>query len=78
MIQLARSDSPAIVALLFKQVELMGALSRILWKLTFAVGYSYVITIDDRQQLKKMLRAFDESRREFGNLLNDSVKGGEL
>lgn len=76
--QLARSDSPAIVALLFKQVELMGALSRILWKLTFAVGYSYVITIDDRQQLKKMLRAFDESRREFGNLLNDSVKGGEL
>ena len=78
MIQLARSDSPAIVALLFKQVELLGALSRILWKLTFAVGYSYVITIDDRQQLKKMLRAFDESRREFGNLLNDSVKGGEL
>ena len=76
--ELARSDSPAIVALLFKQVELMGALSRILWKLTFAVGYSYVITIDDRQQLKKMLRAFDESRREFGNLLNDSVKGGEL
>jgi hypothetical protein len=76
--QLARSDSPAIVALLFKQVELMGALSRILWKLTFAVGYSYVITIDDRQQLKKMLRAFDESRREFGSLLNDSVKGGEL
>lgn len=75
---LARSDSPAIVALLFKQVELMGALSRILWKLTFAVGYSYVITIDDRQQLKKMLRAFDESRREFGNLLNDSVKGGDL
>lgn len=73
-----RNDSPAIVALLFKQVELMGALSRILWKLTFAVGYSYVITIDDRQQLKKMLRAFDESRREFGNLLNDSVKGGEL
>lgn len=66
------------MALLFKQVELMGALSRILWKLTFAVGYSYVITIDDRQQLKKMLRAFDESRREFGNLLNDSVKGGEL
>lgn len=76
--ELARSDSPAIVALLFKQVELMGALSRILWKLTFAVGYSYVITIDDRQQLKKMLRAFDESRREFGNLLNDSVKGGDL
>lgn len=75
---MARSDSPAIVALLFKQVELLGALSRILWKLTFAVGYSYVITIDDRQQLKKMLRAFDESRREFGNLLNDSVKGGEL
>lgn len=73
-----RNDSPAIVALLFKQVELLGALSRILWKLTFAVGYSYVITIDDRQQLKKMLRAFDESRREFGNLLNDSVKGGEL
>ncbi len=73
-----RTESPAIVALLFKQVELMGALSRILWKLTFAVGYSYVITIDDRQQLKKMLRAFDESRREFGNLLNDSVKGGEL
>lgn len=66
------------MALLFKQVELLGALSRILWKLTFAVGYSYVITIDDRQQLKKMLRAFDESRREFGNLLNDSVKGGEL
>lgn len=76
--QLARNDSPAIVALFFKQVELLGALSRILWKLTFAVGYSYVITIDDRQQLKKMLRAFDESRREFGNLLNDSVKGGEL
>lgn len=75
---MARSDSPAIVALLFKQVELMGALSRILWKLTFAVGYSYVITIDDRQQLKKMLRAFDETRREFGNLLNDSVKGGEI
>lgn len=75
---MARNDSPAIVALLFKQVELLGALSRILWKLTFAVGYSYVITIDDRQQLKKMLRAFDESRREFGNLLNDSVKGGEL
>lgn len=75
---MARNDSPAIVALLFKQVELMGALSRILWKLTFAVGYSYVITIDDRQQLKKMLRAFDESRREFGNLLNDSVKGGEF
>lgn len=73
-----RNDSPAIVALLFKQVELMGAVSRILWKLTFAVGYSYVITIDDRQQLKKMLRAFDESRREFGNLLNDSVKGGEF
>lgn len=73
-----RTESPAIVALLFKQVELLGALSRILWKLTFAVGYSYVITIDDRQQLKKMLRAFDESRREFGNLLNDSVKGGEL
>ena len=72
-----RNDS-AIVALLFKQVELMGAVSRILWKLTFAVGYSYVITIDDRQQLKKMLRAFDESRREFGNLLNDSVKGGEI
>ena len=75
---MARNDSPAIVALLFKQVELMGALSRILWKLTFAVGYSYVITIDDRQQLKKMLRAFDESRREFGNLLNDSVNGGEF
>lgn len=75
---MARNDSPAIVALLFKQVELMGAISRILWKLTFAVGYSYVITIDDRQQLKKMLRAFDESRREFGNLLNDSVKGGEI
>lgn len=75
---MARNDSPAIVALFFKQVELLGALSRILWKLTFAVGYSYVITIDDRQQLKKMLRAFDESRREFGNLLNDSVKGGEL
>lgn len=75
---MARNDSPAIVALLFKQVELMGAVSRILWKLTFAVGYSYVITIDDRQQLKKMLRAFDESRREFGNLLNDSVKGGEI
>jgi len=76
--RMPRTDSPAIVALLFKQVELLGALSRILWKLTFAVGYSYVITIDDRQQLKKMLRAFDESRREFGNLLNDSVKGGEL
>lgn len=75
---MARNDSPAIVALLFKQVELMGAVSRILWKLTFAVGYSYVITIDDRQQLKKMLRAFDESRREFGNLLNDSVRGGEI
>lgn len=75
---MARNDSPAIVALLFKQVELMGAVSRILWKLTFAVGYSYVITIDDRQALKKMLRAFDESRREFGNLLNDSVKGGEF
>lgn len=75
---MVRSDSPAIVALLFKQVELLGAVSRILWKLTFAVGYSYVITIDDRQQLKKMLRAFDESRREFGNLLNDSVKGGEI
>lgn len=75
---MARNDSSAIVALLFKQVELMGAVSRILWKLTFAVGYSYVITIDDRQQLKKMLRAFDESRREFGNLLNDSVKGGEF
>lgn len=76
--RMPRTESPAIVALLFKQVELLGALSRILWKLTFAVGYSYVITIDDRQQLKKMLRAFDESRREFGNLLNDSVKGGEL
>lgn len=73
-----RTESPAIVALLFKQIELWGALSRILWKLTFAVGYSYVITIDDRQALKKMLRAFYETRRDFGNMVNDAVKGGEF
>ncbi len=62
----------------FKQVELWGIVSRILWKLVFAVGESYVIDVDARKQLKKMLKDFDNCRREYGKMINDYVReGGE-
>ena len=55
----------------FKLVELWGIVSRILWKLVFAVGESYVIDVDARKQLKKMLKDFDNCRREYGKMVNE-------
>lgn len=60
----------------FKQVELWGIVSRILWKLVFAVGESYVIDVDARKQLKKMLKDFDNCRREYGKMVNDFAREG--
>lgn len=62
----------------FKQVELWGIVSRILWKLVFAVGESYVIDVDARKQLKKMLKDFDNCRCEYGKMVNEYAReGGE-
>lgn len=67
-----------ITNLHFKQVELWGIVSRILWKLVFAVGESYVIDVDARKQLKKMLKDFDNCRREYGQMVNEYAReGGE-
>lgn len=62
--------------MLFKLIEILGIISRILWRLTFCLGEYYLISVEDRSYFKKMMRSLDKTREEFGKMVNDYSRSG--
>ena len=57
---------------LYILIEWMGLIERVLYRLTFSLGYAHLLDVDDRSYIKKMMKECTRVRGKFGKEVDEN------